>query len=493
MGAEQTVLEHFFSNSDKPIFAVKNMPPAIQSYFYMGVSRFPNMRERFVKMLKDREILEKTAEAIEAGKGIEEALEPLREFSAEKNRQIFMDFGHRSAAEGSTIFFVSEQNPIYATEIQQDFFFPMTTMEFSTRYAKKFEAALVYHDPKLMASEFGEEAKERTEANLELYEKGFEPLMERLRGLRQTQDLPEKISVLDSLRFLIPIACHTSVILGGNTRAVVEHFRKLLGYEDSFVKEYVKSCLVEANKTMPEYFKDLKADKAVVEREKRLRGLAERFFGKKFAAVKETVTLFYEKPTEDLALAQIIYPYCNMAFEKVLETVSCLDEKGKEEIFKAATEGRENRANPVRGFETRPLVFEVEAPWALWKDFKRNRFNLRFQQEMRGKAGFDIPELIKGSEIEKEYVEAMKKTSDLVERVWEKYGDLGKTVATQGSRKRFLMCMGARQLTSLTETRTCGEGDKGYRRIASTMIELAQEKEPRLFAHIKDNFKGCKQ
>jgi thymidylate synthase ThyX len=115
--------------------------------------------------------------------------------------------------------------------------------------------------------------------------------------------------------------------------------------------------------------------------------------------------------------------------------------------------------------------------------------NLRFQQEMRGLAGYDIPELIKGSEIEKDYKEAMQKTSDLVEKVFQKHGPLSKTVAAQGSRKRYLLCMGARQLTVLTELRTSGEGDKGYRRIASKMIEQAKDKNPRLFAHVKDNFK----
>ena len=115
--------------------------------------------------------------------------------------------------------------------------------------------------------------------------------------------------------------------------------------------------------------------------------------------------------------------------------------------------------------------------------------NLRFQQDMRGKAGYEIPELIKESQLEKGYIEAMEKTSDLIERVFQKHGSLSKTVAAQGSRKRYLMCMGARQLCVLTELRTSGEGDKGYRRIASRMIEMAKEKNPRMFAHVKDNFR----
>jgi len=489
MDAEKLVLNHFFTNSDKPVFALKNMPPAIQAYFYMGVSRFPNMRERFVKMMQGKGCFEAVAKALKEGNSLEDALKPLSEFSAEKNSQIFFEYGHKSAGEGSSLFFVSEENPIYATEFQQDFYWPMTTMEFSTRYAKKFSLDKVYWDPVLMESQFEQEARESIAKNLELYEAGFEPLMKKVKEQREKGDLPEKVSALDSLRFLIPLACHTSVILGGNTRAVIECFGKLLSFKDSFMQEYAKACIKEANKLFPEYFSELKADPGVLKREEKLRAFSQEAFGKKFSKVKENVKMFYEKPTEELVLAQILYPYCSLTFEEVLEKVSGFTGQEKTEVFRLATEDRKNRTNPVRGFETRPIMFEIEAPWALWKDFKRNRMNLRFHQELRGKAGFDVPELVKDSEIEKDYSKAMEKASSLVERVWEKYGKLANCVAAQGNRKRFLLCMGARQLTVLTELRTCGEGDKGYRRIASKMIELAKEKNPRLFGHVQDNFK----
>ncbi len=489
MEDEKAILGYFFTNADKPIYALKNMPPAIQSYFYMGVSRFPNIRKRFIKMLQDKGIFEEVTKAVNEGNKVEKALKPLVDFAAEKNAQIFFEFGHKSAAEGSSIFFVSEENPIYATEIQQDFYYPMTTMEYSTRYAKKFSQDRIYWDPVLMKSEFGIEAKKVISKNLELYENGFELLMQRFKEKKAKEELPEKVSVLDSLRFLIPIASYTTVIVGGNTRASVELFDKLLSYEDSFTKQFAKNCIEEANKLMPEYFSKIKADETIVEREKRLRALGERLFEKKFLPVKEKVRLFCQSPMEELALAQILYPYCNIPLETVLEKVSGFGEKERQEVFETATNKRQNRANPVRGFETRPLVFEIESAWALWKDFKRNRMNLRFQQPMRGKAGFEIPELIKGSEIEKDYSNAMQKTADLVEKVFEKYGTISRTVAAQGSNKRYLLCMGARQLTVLTELRTSGEGDKGYRKIASRMIELAQAKKPAMFAHVNDNFK----
>ncbi len=489
MGDEEAVINYFFSNRDKSIYVLKHLPPAIQSYFYMGVSRFPNIRERMVKMLKDKGIFEAVAKAVKEEGNLEKALKPLTEFSGEKNAQIFFEYGHKSAGEGSSIFFVSEENPIYATELQQDFYYPMTTMEYSTRYAKKFSIDRVYWDPVLMKSEYAEEAKKVIAKNLELYENGFEMLMQRLRGKKAGGDLPEKVSVLDSLRFLIPIATYTAVILGGNTRASIENFSKLLSYEDSFTQYYTKACLKEANKTMPEYFKDIKADPRVVKREKRLRALGKSLFGNKFSKVKEKVGLFYEPAMEATAISQILYPYCNLSFEDLFDKANAMNAGEKKEVFDAALGGRKNRTNPIRGIETRPLVFEVESAWAMWKDFKRNRMNLRFQQAMRGEAGYEIPELIKGSEIEKEYSEAMENTSSLIEKVFQKHGNLSRTVAAQGSNKRYLMCMGGRQLTVLTELRTCGEGDKGYRKIASKMIELAQEKNPAMFGHINDNFK----
>ena len=490
MENEELVLNYFFTNADKPVYALKNMPPAIQNYAYMGVSRFANLRERFVKILQDKGAFEAVVEAIKQEKSVEEALKPVSEFSAEKNKAVFFDFGHKSAGEGATIFIVSEQNPIYATGMQQDFYYPLTTMEFSTRYAKGFSLDKVYWDKELLKSEFAKEAKAVVSKNLELYEKGFDVLMERLKEKREKEELPEKVSVLDSLRFLIPISCHTSVILGGNTRAVLEHFRKLLGYKDCFVQEYAKAGIEEATKVFPEYFQGLKADEAVLKREETLREKTKGIFGKKFSAVKENVKMFIDLEAEETALAQILYPHCNQTFEEVFEKVSSFTPGERKEIFDAANAGRENRTNPVRGFETRPLIFEVEAPWALWKDFKRGRMNLRFQQEMRGLAGYDTPELIEGSALEKDYKDAMEATSKLIEKIWEKHGQLSKTVAAQGSRKRFLMCMGVRQLTVLGELRTCGEGDKGYRKIASRMIELAKQRKPELFSHVKDNFKG---
>jgi hypothetical protein len=79
---EEAILEHFFTNSDKPIFALKNMPPAVQSYFYMGVSRFPEMRQRFIKMLQEKGCLEEVAKAVEEGAKMEDTLKCFRTSSS---------------------------------------------------------------------------------------------------------------------------------------------------------------------------------------------------------------------------------------------------------------------------------------------------------------------------------------------------------------------------------------------------------------------------
>ncbi|MEM5814723.1 MAG: FAD-dependent thymidylate synthase [Candidatus Aenigmatarchaeota archaeon] len=486
---ERLILERFFTNADRPIFALQNMPPAVQNYIYTGVSRFPDVRERFLKLLKEKGVFEKTAVAIKVGTE-KEAMGPLIEHTSKRNSAMYFEMRHGSSAEGANVFVVSENCPIYATEDLQDFYWPMTTMEFSTRYAKRFDIGRVYWDPTLMKSEFAGELKEAMARNFGLYEKGYEPVLEVVKEKLKGAELKTTISALDSLRMCIPLAAHTTVILGGNTRAVLEHFRKLLASKDNFIREYTNTALQELSKVFPSFYENLQPDPHIIERNRRLREYAEGLFGKKFEHVREDVRLFYNVPPEEQALAQILYPYVTVPFENVLGKVSGFTDGERKELFNLATLGRENRRNPIRGLETRHLIYEIESGWGLWKDFKRNRMNLRFHQDMRGLAGWITPDMISESSIAKEYEEAQKAASNLMEKVYDKYGHLSRAVATQGSRKRYLLCMGPRQLTVLGELRTCGEGDRGYRKIASRMIELAKEQSPRLFGHVIDNYKN---
>jgi len=482
-----TVLNYFFTNADKPIFSFQNMPPELQNYMYLSISRFPSVRERFLKVLKDENVLEKVVNNIKTNQLSHIIPEDVIKFASERNSDIFFNRGHGSSSEGASIFVISEQNPIYATEDQQDFYYPMTTMEFSTRYATRFDIEHVYWDPTLMESEFADEIKTNVEKNFEIYKNGFDSVMQA--ASRKHKGITDKVSVLDAIRFIIPLSSYTTIIVGGNFRSVFEHFRKLMTIDDNFMKYYLIESLKELSKVVSGYFEKIKPDLHVIERNKKLREYANKIFKKKFKPVKEDVQLFYGLPIEELALTQIIYPFCYLPFINIYDEVSGFNDSEKKELFELANLGRENRKNPIRGFETRHLIFEIESAFALWKDFKRNRMNLRFHQDMRGLAGFDTPELVKDSEIAKEYDGAQRKTSKIVENVYQKFGRMSRIVASQGSRKRYLLCMGPRQLTVLGELRTSGEGDRGYRSIASEMIELAKEKNPRLFGHIKDNFK----
>ena len=486
---EQIVLNHFFTNSDRPIFAIRNVPPALQNYIYTGISRFPSVRERFVKILGEKCDLAQLAAAIKENK-VDDALAGAVSFAAERNRDLYFNIKHGSSAEGASAFVVAENCPIYATEDLQDFYWPLTTMEFSTRYAKRFDINRAFWEPKVMNSELADEARTVITHNFELYQKGFEPVMEVVKAKLQGAELKETISALDALRCCIPLAAHTTIILGGNRRAVAEHFRKMLAIDDSFTSQYASTALQELSNADPGFFEGHQPDAQVIERNKKLRAHAEMLFGKRFEPVKETTVLHYNYPLEEVAMAQILYPYCTVPFKTVFDKVSILNDSERRELFDIATSGRDNRKNPVRGFETRHLVFEIETGWRLWKDFKRNRMNLRFHQDLRGLAGWETPDMIAESSIAREYETAMKATADLMEKVHSKFGGVSRTVGAQGSRKRFLLCMGPRQLTVLGELRTCGEGDRGYRRISSDMIRQAKEANPRLFGHIKDNYRG---
>jgi len=359
----------------------------------------------------------------------------------------------------------------------------------STRYSRKFDIDHVYWDPELRYSEFAEEIKECFKRNFDLYNKAFDVVMKIAVEKGKKGEFGHRVYTLDEIRNLIPIAAYTNVIFGCNVRALYEHFSELLSSEDPFVRDFAKKACEEIGKVVPKFFENMEVNSNLLERKKKLREKAEELFKKEWKPVKESVQLFYEKPMEETVLTQILYPYCTVPFSEIFEKVCGLNGSERKEIFELANFGRESRESPVRGYATRPIIFEIEAPWSIWKDFKRHRMNLRFQQDMRGKAGFYTPELIGESDIADEYKSAQEKTSELIEKVYQKFGYKSTMVASQGSMKRFLLCMDPHQLTVLTELRTIGEGDKGYRKIASKMIELVKEQNPRLFGHVIDNYK----
>lgn len=486
---EKTVLEYFFTNIDEPIYCMRRLPQSMQNYLYASISRFPDLRKRFLEVLKNEGVFEEVVKSIKTNKNVGQVMGKAVKFAEDRVADIYLERGHGSAGEGSFIFVVCEENPIYATAIQQDFFFPMTTMELSTRFSRAFNLERTYLDPVLMKSEFAEDIKKVLQRNFDLYNEGFKPLMDYYVEAGKKDDLSVKGSVLDSIRYCIPIAAYTGLVLGGNTRSIRHHFIRMLLNDDGFIKYYTKKSFEELSKISPQYFSNLTPDYDSIKRNQVLQQYADEMFKGKFIPTKENLTLIHSIPLEDQVLTQILYLFCNIPFLKILDKVSSLGNNEKKEIFEIATKNRKNRANPIRGFESRHLVFELETPWALWKDFKRNRMNLRFQQHMRGTAGFATPELIAGvKDFKKKYEDAMTETSELMERIHQKFGVMCRAAAAQASRKRYLLTMGPRQLTVLTELRTSGEGDKGYRRIASKMISLAKETNERLYSHIHDNF-----
>ena len=118
---DKTVLNFFFTNLDKPIFAVKNFHPEVWALMQARYSRSrEGLREGFLALLKeDSENFRKLKEEIEKTQGGIESEHATKKAIQFMERWV-LGFGHSSVAEGAVVGLCLEGVSILATKVIED-------------------------------------------------------------------------------------------------------------------------------------------------------------------------------------------------------------------------------------------------------------------------------------------------------------------------------------------------------------------------------------
>ncbi|MBU4493525.1 MAG: FAD-dependent thymidylate synthase, partial [Nanoarchaeota archaeon] len=174
---DKEVLNYFFTNLNKPIFATHNFHPEVWALMQARYSRSrAGLRESFLKLLKeDPENFSKLSEEISKTKGgiqTKHATEKAIQFM----ERWVLGYGHSSIAEGAVIGLCLEGVSILATKVIEDNRL-CSFIEKSTRYVS-FDNRSFYIDEDLKNSEYYEEIKELIDFLFKTYCNLHEPVLE---------------------------------------------------------------------------------------------------------------------------------------------------------------------------------------------------------------------------------------------------------------------------------------------------------------------------
>jgi len=491
---DKKILDYFFTNTDKAIFATQNFHPEVWALMQARYSRSrEGLRESFLKLLKEEpENFKKLKEEIEKTKGgmqVKHATEKAIQFM----EKWVLGYGHSSIAEGAVIGLGLEGVSILATKIIEDNRL-CSFIEKSTRYVS-FDNSSFYIDEDLKNSEHYEEIKELLDLLFQTYKDLHEPVLEYVKKAAPLEkDMTEAAweracaaRRFDAIRYLLPTCTKTSLGWTVNARQLAHAVSKLLSHplkEANQIGEQIKG---EASKVLPSLLKYADKKDYFIKTRKEMRELA-KTIDVEYANTDRVSLVKGPEDADDIIVAVILYRFKKQPFEKIMEKVKGMTKEEKEEVFDGYLKNMGEHDYPMRELEHAQFIFDIIIDYGAFRDLQRHRICTQTNQILTSELGYDVPKDIIEAGAEEKYRKAMDKAKELHEKIVDKFPLQAQYILPLGFRKRYLMTMNLREVYHLVKLRTTPLAHDSYRKIAYKVYEVMKEKYPMLSKYIVCNY-----
>jgi thymidylate synthase ThyX len=473
---ERRLLEPHFTNLDRPVFCVVDLPEVVKGALFARYSRYPGTLRR----LYLDEFVGDTAP--EARVAVEtERAERLYE-------RVFLEFGDDSVAQlgGAHVAFEWSSNVL--TKILQRGRLA-AYLEQSTRY--------IAYDRKLPSGRYryywedrlGTPYAEAMERIFDLYTEGLERLREWSADRYPRGDEPESAwrrsinaKALDAMRGLLPAASLSHVGVYATGQAYEQLVMRLLGSPLPEARRFGTLALEELRKVMPAFVKRVDMPDRGTAWIEYLSSLSERAseaaarFGLADAQSDEepsSVRLVHVDGTEEDLLAALLYEASDVSEEEIRARVSGLAPDERAVLLSELAGVRGNRRHkPGRGLEALRYRFEIVSDYGAFRDLQRHRLLTAQWQRLGCELGADVPEEVDEAGFGHGYREGLERSRTEWERLRsEGLVEEAPYAASLAYRIRYVLDMNAREAMHLIELRSGREGHVNYRAVALEMLD----------------------
>jgi thymidylate synthase ThyX len=486
---ERRRLAPHFTNLDRPVFALVNLPETVKGAMFARYSRYPGTLRRL--------FLDEFADSLPELPATFEGSEGRR--AAELYERVFLEYGDDSVAQLGGAHVACEWTSNVLTKLLQR---PRLAsyLEQSTRYIA-YDRPMpgggyrYYRDDTL-----GPGYERAMDRLFEIYSQSLPKVRE---WVASTFPPPEpggeaahrravNAKALDLLRGLLPAASlsHMGIFASGQAyESLVMH---LLAHPLPEARAYGEMVLTELEAVMPSFLSRVRRPERggrwveqLRDRTARAVEVAERLglrHDPELAAA--SVKLTHVDGDERLLLTALLAEESTVSEPEVQATVDRLDGGERAALIASLVGARENRRHrPGRGFEAVRYRFEVVSDYGAFRDLQRHRLLTVQWQELTPLLGADMPEEVGLAGCGGAYSEAL----DVSEAAWRELRDRGAGAAAQYSlclafRMRYVLDLNAREAMHLIELRSGAQGHPSYRAVAQEMHRLIAEVHPTVAA-----------
>jgi thymidylate synthase ThyX len=475
---ERERLEPHFTNLDRPVFGLVNLPETVKGALFARYSRYEGtLRRLFLDEFADSvpEAPRRTADAEGAR-------------ARELYERIFLGFGDDSVAQLGGAHVACEWTSNLLTKILQR---PRLAsyLEQSTRYIaydrERTSGHRYYRHERL-----GSEYRSVLNGLFATYRNGLDrvgswvaeqfPLQPGESPAAHTRAVRAK--TLDLLRGLLPAASLSHVGVYASGQAYEQLVLHLLAHPLLEARVYGQALLEELQKMIPSFVARVPRPDRGGEWIEFLRRRAEnadavaRRLGlpESSAAPGPSVRLLAVDGVEDELLAALLFEAVGCDEPTTLASVRALPASERAELLATLLGGRENRRHrPGRGLERLRYRFEIVSDYGAFRDLQRHRMLTAQWQRFTPDLGPDVPEEIASAGFAGDYEAALASSQGEYERLRARgLVEEAPYALCLAFRIRYVLDLNAREAMHLIELRSGCEGHPAYRAVAHEMRRL---------------------
>lgn len=488
------ILGRYVTNTSSNVFVLRNLPEVIKGALFSRYSR-SSLGLRSL-LLKEFILSEETAFHSIAGQAEERENED--QVMAIKKAQNFYDrildgYGDDSIGELGGAHLAIENISMLAAKIVEDCRIGGSPLEKSTRYIffdqKVGGEYLFYREPILMTSAFREIYVDACNQLFETYSRLIPPLTELMEQRFPKEHEVSKVAytaalrakVLDCLRGLLPASALTNMGMYGNGRFFEGLIQKLNCNNLAEMQDVGKKTYCELSKVIPSFVRRAepshKYQKAFTlfteQMQSELKAISTQHTAQLPKMQGPGVRLLnYDPESPSKVAAALLFGVSQAGLLELQEHCRGLPEEELNRILDAGSHLRENRRHKSpRALEHATFTFEISADFGVYRDLHRHRMLTQDRQLLSCDLGFYTPHEIKGTPMEKEYMDAMEQAKKVYDTIAKDLPEEAQYVVPMAYHLHWYFHVNLRALQWMCELRSSPAGHPTYRYLAQEMAK----------------------
>jgi len=504
---EKQQLAQYVTNTDKSIFALRNLPEVVKGALFSKYSRSKlGLRKLLLKEFIDSK--ENDFQGITGNKTNPENQEIAIKKAKDFYDRVLDGFGDDSIGELGGAHLAIENVSIVASKLIEDSRIGGSPLEKSTRYIffdEKIGGEYRFlKEPVIMESKHKELYLKTCNLLFDTYKELIVPLNTYVKKIQpQEKGLSDivykniiRARVCDALRGLLPASTLTNLGLFGNGRFFENLIQK---FHISSLKELNaigEISLKELEKVIPSFVRKASCEhrhfkswsKFLHEQTRHIKSSTEKILkSKDIKFIEKSVDLIeYDQHAAQTIAATMLFEHSKIPLKELNTIMSTLDDNEIKTILASSYEFRTNRRHkPPRALEHVFFTFDLLGDFGMFRDLHRHRILTQERQLLSTNNGFYLPKDIIDAGLQNTFTNALNKAKEAYEIIASDFPVEAQYIVPIAYNIRWYFKINLRSLIWMLELRTIPQGHASYRTMAQKMAKLVMDKEPLLAPFFK--------